>query len=79
MIDLSEAKKFNPEELTNIKKEALADIIDELPENERLVIALCYCEGLTFKEIAEILQVAESGISQIHSRVLGEVRVKLEK
>jgi len=57
----------------------LAELIDSLPEKERLVITLYYYEGLLLKEIAEILQVTESRVSQIHSKVLAKMRTKLEK
>ena len=61
------------------KKELLTEVIDSLPEKERLVITLYYYEGLLLKEIAEILQVTESRVSQIHSKVLAKMRTKLEK
>ena len=61
------------------KKRILVDVIDALPEKERLVISLYYYEGLLLKEIAEILQVTESRVSQIHSKVLAKMRTKLEK
>jgi len=70
-----------PEEelLEKEKKELLAEMIDALPEKERLVITLYYYEGLLLKEIADILQVTESRVSQIHSKVLAKMRIKLEK
>ena len=57
----------------------LAELIETLPEKERLVITLYYYEELMFKEIAEILEVSESRISQIHSKVLGKLRAGIEK
>ena len=70
-----------PEEelLLKERKQILADTIDALPEKERLVITLYYYEGLLLKEIADILQVTESRVSQIHSKVLSKMRAKLEK
>jgi len=72
---------ITPEEelLEKEKKEILAGVIDSLPEKERLVITLYYYEGLLLKEIASILQVTESRVSQIHSKVLTKMRTKLEK
>jgi len=61
------------------KKQILTEVIDSLPEKERLVITLYYYEGLLLKEIANILQVTESRVSQIHSKVLTKMRTKLEK
>jgi len=70
-----------PEEelLEKEKKAVLVEVIDELPEKERLVITLYYYEGLLLKEIADILSVTESRVSQIHSKVLAKMKVKLEK
>ena len=61
------------------KKELLTEVIEALPEKERLVITLYYYEGLLLKEIAGILHVTESRVSQIHSKVLAKMRTKLEK
>jgi len=81
-----EAEIRNPEEKTpeddlleKEKKQLLVEVIDSLPEKERLVITLYYYEGLLLKEIADILQVTESRVSQIHSKVLAKMRSKLEK
>ena len=70
-----------PEEelLEKEKKQILAQVIDALPEKERMIITLYYYEGLLLKEIADILQVTESRVSQIHSKVLAKMRIKLEK
>jgi len=81
-----EAEIRNPDEKTpedelieKEKKALLAEVIDGLPEKERLVVTLYYYEGLLLKEIADILQVTESRVSQIHSKVLAKMRIKLEK
>lgn len=49
-------------------------VINNLSEKERMVIVLHYYEGLTMKNIAKILGVSESRISQIHSRTLLKMR-----
>ncbi|NLT17265.1 MAG: FliA/WhiG family RNA polymerase sigma factor [Clostridiales bacterium] len=59
-------------------RDALGTIIDALPYNEKTVIALYYYKELTFKEIARILQVSESWVSQIHSRTLLKLKDKLK-
>lgn len=58
-------------------KEIIAKLIEELPENERLVITLYYYEEMTMKEIAMTLGVTEPRVSQIHSKVLSKLRGKL--
>jgi RNA polymerase sigma factor for flagellar operon FliA len=57
----------------------IAQMITDLPEKERLVVTLYYYEDLRLKEIAEVLGVTESRVSQIHSRVLTRMRQKLQK
>lgn len=56
----------------------LADLLDALPEKERIVIALYYYEEMTLKEIARVLGVSESRVSQIHSKVLLKLRSRME-
>lgn len=56
----------------------LAQILDELSEKERLVISLYYYEELTQKEIADILEVSEGRISQLHSQALIKLKTKVQ-
>ena len=79
--EVSDREENTPEYelLEKEKKEILTEMIDALPEKERLVITLYYYEGLLLKEIAGIMQVTESRISQIHSKVLAKMRTRLEK
>lgn len=60
-------------------KEILAIVIDELPEKEKLVIVLYYYENLTLREIGEILDVSESRVCQIHTKVVTRLRSHLMK
>lgn len=52
----------------------LAEAVDELPDKERLVITLCYYEELTAKEVARILDVTPSRVSQLHSRAVTRLK-----
>ncbi|MCT4545413.1 MAG: FliA/WhiG family RNA polymerase sigma factor [Vallitalea sp.] len=61
----------------NELKELLAEVIDNLLENEKRVIVLYYFEELTLKEISKILGVSESRISQIHTKALKKMKLKL--
>lgn len=71
----------DPAELAEKKEVSriLGEMIDGLPEKERLVISLYYYEEMTLKEISEILNVSESRVSQIHSKVLARLGYKLGK
>jgi RNA polymerase sigma factor for flagellar operon FliA len=58
-------------------QKALAAAIGELPEREQLIFALYYDEELNLKEIAAVLEVSESRISQIQSGSVKKLRQKL--
>ena len=57
----------------------LSDAIKLLPDQERLIIMLYYYERLTLKEIGTLLNLSESRISQIHSRAVSRLRMKMKK
>lgn len=59
-------------------QEALIEQISELPEREKLVMALYYDEELNLKEIGEVLEVSESRVSQIHSQAVKRLRARLD-
>ena len=61
------------EELKKMRAESLEKLIDK----EKKVILLYYYEELTLKEIAEVLEVSESRVSQLHTRALQKMREKL--
>lgn len=58
-------------------KDILAGAIDRLPEREKTVIALYYYEGLTLKEIGQVLGVTESRVSQLHTKAVLRLRARM--
>ncbi len=56
----------------------LAKAITKLSERLQLVLSLHYVEGLTYKEIAQALEVSEARICQIHGEAVKKLRVILE-
>ncbi len=58
-------------------KQILVDALELLTEKEKKVIVLYYYEELTLKEISAILEVTESRVSQLHTKALQKLRVKL--
>ena len=58
-------------------QKALTIAIGELPEREQLIFALYYDEEFNLKEIAAVLEVSESRISQIQSGSVKKLRKKL--
>lgn len=61
----------------NEVKKILMQTIGKLPERERLVLELYYYSELTYKEIAQVLEVTESRISQIHTKAIARLRITL--
>jgi len=53
--------------------------IDRLPEKQRLVLSLYYFEDMNMKEIAEVLNITEARVSQIHSQAVLSLRAFLKK
>lgn len=60
-------------------KDVAKKLISQLSEQERAVVALYYYEELTFKEIGQVLNVSESRICQIHTRVLATLRSRMKR
>lgn len=58
-------------------KKALAMSIDALEEKERTIISLYYYEGLKIKEIGYIMGFSESRVSQIHTKTLSKLKLKI--
>lgn len=55
-------------------RETLVKAIADLPEREKLVMALYYDEDMNLKEIGEILGVTESRVCQLHSQAIVRLR-----
>lgn len=58
---------------------ALSRAIVSLPEQERIITTLYYYENMKLKDIADLYGVSESRISQIHSRAIILLRLKLQQ
>jgi RNA polymerase sigma factor FliA len=48
-----------------------------MPEREQLILSLYYYEELTMKEVAEVVGIAVSRVSQIHAAAMLKLRVSL--
>lgn len=55
----------------------LTESIDDIPEMERTVLSLYYKEELTLREIAQVVNLHESRISQLKSQAILRLRSKL--
>ncbi len=52
----------------------VAGLIEELTPREKLVISLYYSEELNMKETAEVMDITEGRVSQLHSQALAKLR-----
>ena len=71
----SPGKMVEQNELAEVLKSSLT----LLTEKERRVIELYYYEELTLKEISHVLEVTESRISQLHTKALQKMKVRMGK
>lgn len=58
-------------------RKALAAVIESLPKQEQMVVALYYNKGLNLREISEVLDVSESRVCQVHSQAVGRIRTRM--
>ncbi|MCB0729988.1 MAG: sigma-70 family RNA polymerase sigma factor [Ignavibacteriae bacterium] len=61
------------------KKELLVQAIKDLNERDRLIITLYYYEHMNYKEISKILDITVSRVSQLHSKIMKELKKKIER
>jgi RNA polymerase sigma factor for flagellar operon FliA len=60
-------------------KDKLAEAIQQLSERQRQLILLYYQKHLTMKQIAEIFDITESRVSQMHASAIFNLSVKLRR
>jgi RNA polymerase sigma factor for flagellar operon FliA len=68
-------KQIEQKELIN----KLAEAIQQLPQKHRQIVLLYYQRHLTMKQIAELFEVTESRVSQLHASALFNLSVKLKQ
>ncbi len=55
-------------------KQKLQEALELLTEKEKKVVLMYYYEDMTLKEIAQVLEVSESRVSQLHTKALLKMR-----
>lgn len=78
---IADRKEEEPEDILEREqtKILIAEAIERLPEKERLVVNLFYYEELTLTEIARIMNLSPSRISQLHSKAVYRMRAALKR
>jgi RNA polymerase sigma factor for flagellar operon FliA len=75
---LADRKSVDPVD-TIQQRDALETITGSLTKKERLIILMYYYEGLTMREIGEIMELTESRVCQIHSNVMARLKAQLDR
>jgi len=80
-IDISGPQEDDPLYIVQQKnmKEVLGGAIERLPEQEQLVVSLYYYEGLTLREIGEVMDLSAARISQLHTKAILRLRGMLSR
>jgi RNA polymerase sigma factor for flagellar operon FliA len=79
MEAVGNARFEHPEDVVEKEelKKMIVEALDSLTEKEREVVVLYYYEDMTLKEISLVLEVSESRVSQLHTKALNKMRLKL--
>jgi len=67
----------DPADILN-QEDVMRAIIRSLNRREKQIILMYYRDGLTMKQIGEVLNLTESRVCQIHSNVMKKLKVHLE-
>ncbi len=77
-IPSNDVDSFPSESLERKEMKALLiKALEHLSERDRRVMELYYYSDLTYKEIAEVMEVTESRISQIHTKSIAKLKLEL--
>lgn len=60
-------------------RELLREVLGRMPLPHQQVLTLYYMEGLRLKEIAEVMCLTESRVSQIHTLAMGRLQVAFQR
>ncbi|MCX8009610.1 MAG: sigma-70 family RNA polymerase sigma factor [Ignavibacteria bacterium] len=81
LIELISNQEDSPVE--EVEKEDLKGMIlkeiNSLPEKHRLILTLYYYEDMNYQEIADVLEISVSRVSQIHSDLMKKLKKKISK
>jgi len=60
-------------------RDALALLIDHLPEKEKLLLSLYYWEELTMKEIGKVMNLTEGRVCQLHTQAIIRLKAQMHE
>ncbi|MFZ1292274.1 MAG: sigma-70 family RNA polymerase sigma factor [Melioribacteraceae bacterium] len=74
----SEYETPDDEYQANEQRELLVNAIKKLSERDRLIITLYYYEHMNYKEISQALDITVSRVSQLHSKIMKDLKKQIE-
>ncbi len=78
-VEILADKKCQDPTQTMQQKDMLEVLTSNLTKKERLIIIMYYYEGLTMREIGEIMELTESRVCQIHSNVMSRLKTQVDQ
>lgn len=63
--------------LRSERAKLLGDAVATLPERLRILLSLHYVEELSYREIAQVLEVSQPRVSQLHSEAVEQLRTAM--
>ena len=75
---IRDRRAIDPAEVIN-QEDVMRSIIRSLNRREKQIILMYYRDGLTMKQVGEVLELTESRVCQIHSNVIKKLKVHLEE
>jgi len=78
---LTSSKTETPDEQLEFSElvDKLTEAIRMLPKKQRQIIVLYYQKSLTMKQVAEVLEITESRVSQLHANAIFNLSIKLKE
>lgn len=79
--ELPEEESNNPTHMHEHAEilQQIKSMITTLPTRDQQILSLYYIEELTFKQIAEVLDLTEARICQLHCQVVAKLKSRLER
>jgi RNA polymerase sigma factor for flagellar operon FliA len=75
---IADVRTDSPVDCLN-RRDAIEVLTRNLSQKEKRIIIMYYYEGLTMKEIGQILDLTESRVCQIHSNVIARLKDRISK
>ena len=77
-MQTTDKKAPDPTETPELEREFWFQMLQGLSTKERILVLLYYREKKTMKEVGEELDLSESRVSQLHSHIIRDIKIKFQ-